>query len=880
MLARYRGGLLKTPRLAAGPGTHQDQFMPCQAFFAFSISILRSADRSPMLVRDSDSHPQRAGSGKCPRRPAAAGCPGVRRQGVRKNSNPRTAEFSRVPQRPDTGPVKPDCTPRSFRFARLLLTAICAVWGVAACGPLRADEPTSPDPAIFGISLTDDDRAHWAFRPIERAAVPATATTAEWVRNPIDAFILEKLEASGLSPSPAASDVAWLRRVSFDLVGLPPRPNEVAEFLADRSPQAREHVVDRLLADPGYGIRWGRHWLDVVRYADTNGYERDGAKPHAWRYRDYVIDALNADQPFDRFLTEQLAGDELDDADARTMIATTLLRLGTWDDEPADPRVDRYDQLDDVLGTVSAAFLGLTLRCARCHNHKFEPLSQIDYARMLAFFEPLTRPQNGRTDLDVPVGTTRELVEAEAARIRHDAVVKSLETQLRALDDAVRDRFLKSGPAQFSAEALKAHLTPEAKRNDAEKKLVQQTQKQLNGEAAKSRTIGEAKQREAFEAALTALSAAAPAPLPRAYIWHGSSGSPPVTQVFRRGNPATPAGAVTAGFPNVLPHSPADEPPPGTNSGPSRRRLLLARWMTDPGNPLVARVIVNRLWQGHFGNGLVETENDFGVMGSTPSHPALLDWLAAELRSPAASASAAAPWSLKHIHRLIVLSNTYAQSSTFREAAARVDVGNALLWRFPYRRLSAEALRDSILAVNGRLNPRMQGPGVYPEIAQAVLAGQSQPGDGWGPFDESQAARRAIYIFVKRSLLVPEIELFDFADTTTSCEQRPVSTIPTQALTLLNGDFLNQEAAHFAGRLLGECGADRAAQVDRAYHLALSRAPTADEAAAALAFLDRQTRQAAAESAAAGADSRDPARTALEALCLVLYNLNEFSYVD
>ncbi|HTI49305.1 MAG TPA: DUF1549 and DUF1553 domain-containing protein [Planctomycetaceae bacterium] len=737
---------------------------------------------------------------------------------------------------------------------------------------------------MYGLAVTDDDRGHWAFRPTERPPVPAPQRMADWIRNPIDAFVLAKLQATGLEPSPAAEDIPWLRRVTFDLVGLPPTPEEVAEFVADNSPQARERVVDRLLADPGYGIRWGRHWLDVVRFADTNGYERDGAKPHAWRYRDYVIDSLNADKPFDRFLTEQLAGDELEDADAESMIATTLLRLGTWDDEPADPEVDRYDQLDDVLGTVSATFLGLTLRCARCHNHKFEPLSQIDYARMLAFFEPLKRPQNGRTDLDLPVGTRQELADAEAAQARHEAVVKTLEAQIHALDDRVRDRFLQSGPSQISAEALAAHRTPEANRNDAQKKLVKETQKQLNEEAAKTRTAGELKQREAFQAALTALQAAAPAPLPRAYIWHEPAGQLPVTQVFRRGNPTTPAGTVAAGFPEVLGTAATELLSPDASAKSSRRRLSLARWMTDPKNPLVARVIVNRLWQGHFGNGLVGTENDFGVMGFTPSHPELLDWLASELRSPSIPSSekgtVAVPWSLKHIHKLIVLSSTYAQSSRFRESAARVDVDNALLWRFPYRRLTAEAVRDTVLAVNGQLNPQRGGPGIYPKIAQAVLDGQSMPGNGWGTFDEGQAARRAIYIFVKRSLLVPEIELLDFADTNTSCEQRPVSTIPTQALTLLNGDFLNQQATHFAARLIKDSGNDRAAQIDRAYRLAVSRAPTADEAAAALAFLDRQTQQSADEPPVEGRPPRDPARTALEALCLVLYNLNEFAYVD
>jgi hypothetical protein len=307
--------------------------------------------------------------------------------------------------------------------------------------------------------------------------------------------------------------------------------------------------------------------------------------------------------------------------------------------------------------------------------------------------------------------------------------------------------------------------------------------------------------------------------------------------------------------------------------------------MTHPKNPLVARVIVNRLWQWHFGNGLVSSENDFGVMGIPPTHPELLDWLASELRSPEAAGGAEGmrpePWSLKHIHRLIVLSSTYGQSSAWREDASKVDVDNTRLWRFPYRRLDAESMRDAVLAVNGQLNPQMGGPGVFPKIAREVLEGQSRPGDGWGNFDEKQAARRSIYIHVKRSLLVPEMELMDFADTTASCEQRPVSTIPTQALTLLNGEFLNQQAAHFAARIWQERGADRGAQVEGAYQLAFSRSPSPDEREAALAFLERQAQQVMADDrATAASPPRDPNRTALQALCLVLYNLNEFAYVD
>jgi hypothetical protein len=812
----------------------------------------------------------------------------------------------------------------------------CAIAVIAAA--VAADEPDRPkpaDPAVYDIERTSDDLGHWAFQPVVPVTPPVPDRDAGWVRNPIDAFVLEKLHEKGLNPSPPADDRTWLRRVSFDLIGLPPTPEQLDAFLSDRSADRRERVVDRLLADPGYGVRWGRHWLDVVRYADTNGYERDGNKPHAWRYRDYVVDSLNADKPFDRFLTEQLAGDEVEQASAESMIATTFLRLGTWDDEPADPVVDRYDQLDDIVGTVSATFLGMTLRCARCHNHKFEPLSQIDYARMLAIFEPLKRPQNGRTDLDVPVGTAEEISTERAAAARREAALKTLREQVQALDDVVRERYFAAGRTKLAAEAFAAHKLSEKERSDEQKRLVKETQKQLDEELAQVRTVNEAQEGDAFAAAMKAIESAPTGALPRAYIWQEAAGPPSATQVFRRGNPATPAGAVDPGYPGVLVSSATPFLAPATEAPTSLRRLSLARWMTGPKNPLVPRVIVNRLWQGHFGDGLVTTENDFGVVGSSPSSPALLDWLANELLSPSldpadramspplskggqggSRGSAAGnqepqasnkseiripksefpatppdpplqrgqdprAWRLKRIHRLIVLSNTYAQSSDFREEAANADVDNARLWRFPYRRLDAEAVRDAVLAVNGRLNVKMGGPGVYPKIARAVLEGQSRPGDGWGKFDEREAARRSIYVFVKRSLLVPEMELLDFADTNTSCEQRPVSTIPTQALTLLNGEFLNEEARRFAARLIRDAGSDQSAQINRAYRLALCRSPTAEERSAALAFLDRQTARIAEEDRARlEAPPRNTPQVALEALCLVLYNLNEFVYVD
>jgi hypothetical protein len=620
---------------------------------------------------------------------------------------------------------------------------------LAAAAGLRAQSARPERPAV-------PPEQHWAFQPVRRPAVPAVRDRA-WVRTPIDAFVLARLEKAGLKPAPPADRRTLLRRAYLDLIGLPPTPEEQRAFLADDSPDAFAKVVDDLLARPQYGERWGRHWLDVARYAETNGYERDGAKPSAWRFRDYVIDSLNRDKPYDRFLTEQLAGDEVEGSDAEAQIATTFLRLGTWDDEPADPKVDRYDQLDDVLGTTATAFLGLTLRCARCHDHKFEPFAQTDYYKMLAVFEPLRRPQLNRADLDVPVGTPAE----------------------------------RTALAAFG----------------------------LRGR--------------------------------RAYIWQEDGPQAPATHVLRRGDPNKPRDEVGPGVPAVLVRGEPDPPKPTAKT--TGRRLWLARWLTSADNPLTARVMVNRVWQWHFGRGLVPTANDFGTAGEPPTHPELLDWLAARF--------VADGWRLKPLHRMIVLSSAYQTSVAASDEALHADPKNARLGRWRQRRLEAEAVRDSMLAVSGRLNLEERGPSMYPTLARAVLEGQSRPGDGWGKSDERQQARRSVYIFVKRSLAVPELDLLDAPDTTSSCEARPVSTTAPQALTFLNGAFANEQARHLAARLRREAGDDAAAQVRRAFELALCRPPRDEELRASAAFLARQ-----------GAT--------LEAFCLVMLNTNEFVYLE
>ncbi|MBI3838268.1 MAG: DUF1553 domain-containing protein [Planctomycetia bacterium] len=747
---------------------------------------------------------------------------------------------------------------------------------------LAADEPYGRHQFEAGV------REHWSFQSVKRPEVPP-ASDRVWAHNPIDAFILAGLEQAGLKPAARADRAKLLRRVYLDLVGLPPTPAELDAFEADTSATAFERVVDELLSRPQYGERWARHWLDVVRYAETNGYERDGLKPQAWRYRDWVIDAFNVDKPYDQFVIEQLAGDEIEGSSAETQIATSMLRLGPWDDEPADLLSDRYDQLDDIVATTSATFMGLTLRCARCHNHKFEPFSQKDYTRWQAIFAPLKRPQKDRVEFDREIGPP-DRVAAHLALVKQlDSQTVDVETQVRTLGWQVCQEAVAAGRLQLEKtsdagtagsdavpsvkdvppEALVALAAEPVKRSDQQKKLLATHAVKL---AALLRELATADQRarlDDWEQQLTAVKARYPAPLERGYIWYEEGPTFGASHVFRRGDPRSEGEEVGPGFPAILIDQPPAAPTPTAHS--TGRRLQLARWLTQSDHPLTARVMVNRLWQHHFGDGIVATENDFGVMGSAPSNQPLLDWLASEF--------VAGGWQIKRMHRLMVLSQTYQMASTANPAAEKVDPEGALMWRYRPRRMEAESLRDTILAVSGQLNLAPRGPGIYPKISRAVLETQSRPGDGWRTSEPAQAARRSIYVFVKRTLLVPELEVLDFPSTEETCEQRVVSTVAPQALTFLNGEFINEQAQAFAQRVAGEAGDDNAARIERAYRLAFSRLPSEKERATLLEFLARQQQQIEAD--AKSEPNGEPAKLkALAALCLVLFNTNEFAYLQ
>jgi hypothetical protein len=686
-----------------------------------------------------------------------------------------------------------------------LLLLLAPLLALTLAGHARPPAGKRDPLARYDSSIKPADRKHWAFRPVRPVAVPRVKDSA-WVRNPIDAFVLARLEARGWKPAPPAARHALLRRVYLDLVGLPPTPQEVNAFLADKSPNAYEKVVDRLLASPHYGERWGRHWLDLARYADTNGYERDADKPSVWRWRDWVIRSLNADKPYDSFVLEQLAGDELPGADSDTVTATSFLRLGPWDDEPADPKADRFDQLDDVVSTTAQTFLGLTLACARCHDHKFEPLTMHDYYRAVAVFDPLTRPQEGRTEKAVPALPPPRRAPFEKAR-----------------------RPLTALRAAQAAQAVTAGRQP----------LIAFAGVAASGELAR-RAEGKLPR------------------VPPAYVFEERSPRPPATRLLKRGRPDSPGPRVGPGVPAVLVARQPDFLAPDGHT--TRRRLSLARWVASPDNPLTARVIVNRVWQHHFGEALVRTPSDFGTRGERPTHPELLDWLAGWFVREG--------WSLKKLHRLILSSNAYRMGKRRNPEYASADPEDRLLWRVPYRRLEAEVLRDSMLAVSGRLNTRMYGPGMYPPIPPEALAGHSDPDKVWKPSPEPEASRRTVYAHVKRTLLVPMVEVLDFCDTARSTARRGITTVAPQALTLFNGAFVNEQARHLAARLEREAGPDPARQVDLAYSLALARPPSARERARLLEFLKRQEK--------AGASPR----AARAQVCRVILNLNEFAYPD
>ncbi len=635
------------------------------------------------------------------------------------------------------------------------------------------DETLLPTPRI----QTD----HWAFQRIERPALPKLKR-AGWVRTPVDAFIRARQEAEGVTPAAEAPPRVLVRRLYLDLIGLPPTPKQIDAFLtaSAKDPEAAfAALVEELLDSPHYGERWGRYWLDLARWAESQGYQHDIPRPYAWRYRDYVIAAFNADKPYDRFLTEQLAGDELQPYADENLIATGFLAAARISGNNMDKAAQRNDVLVDMTNATGSAILGLTMECAQCHNHKFDPISQRDYYRLQAFFVNGQLGNLSLRDAGTPNPTDLE-------------------------------NWMEAGAYKF--------YMSEANKLVKSKRFEHTTQPHTWGFHAPGQS----------DPGIERLPVVNRDPI----VWDAQGLKDTRGHILVRGDVSRPGPEVTGGWPEVL--GPTPVKPDGVS------RVEFAQWLTSRENPLTARVWANRLWQWHFGQGIVTTPSDFGTLGSPPTHPGLLDWLASELMENG--------WSTKHLHRQIVLSATYRQQRLHSEANAAIDPENTLLWNWPRRRLEAEAIRDAVLVATGELDDTIGGPSVPPER-------------------DEKALRRTLYLYQRRSDMPTVMEMFDAPELISSCPQRGVSTVALQPLYLLNSGFMMHRAEVLAKEVSQTAGNDPARQVETAFLTTLGRQPDKDEREQAIAWLQ------------SGATTEADSATALLQFCHALINLNEFLYI-
>ncbi|HLJ15361.1 MAG TPA: DUF1549 and DUF1553 domain-containing protein [Bryobacteraceae bacterium] len=725
---------------------------------------------------------------------------------------------------------------------------------------------------LLAKDFTPAQRKWWAFQKVVKPAVP-DVSSKDWIKTPVDAFVRAKLDEKGLKPNPPADKVTLLRRVSLDLTGLPPSPADVQSFLADTSPQAYAKVVDRLLASPRYGERWGRHWLDLARYADSEGFKSDETRPNIWRYRDYVIRSFNEDKPYDRFIREQIAGDELYPNDPEALIATGFNRHFPDESNARNLMQRRQEILNDITDTVGATFLGLTYGCARCHDHKFDPILQKDYYRLQAFFA------NTRIDDQVNLMPSADREAWEKEESAWDAKTKDIRAEIDALLKPELAKLYKENFDKFPEEIQAAITTPEAERTPIQWIMYHKAKPQLDhtDEEAAKRLHGEAAQRyRQLRDELARYDSIKPPALPIAQAMIDNGSSAPKTFVLASGAYDRPLEEVQPGFLSILNPAPAKiVAPEGMHT--TGRRSALAEWLADANNPLTARVMVNRIWYYNFGRGIAGTPSDFGVMGERPGDKDLLDYLAATFVENG--------WSVKKIQRLICLSNTYQESSLSRDDAAKLDPDDKYFWRYPRHRLEGESIRDSILYTAGILNEKMGGPGVFPPLPPGVTAR-----GGWKVNeDPSEALRRSVYIFVRRNVRYPMLVAFDAPDTFESCSRRNITVTPTQTLELLNDNLVLDWARHFAGRVLNDGGLTPAAQIERAYKPAFSRPPDSEERKLAEMFLNKQI-PILAERMARGdkvpvpdniPSGIEPARAAAFVdLCHMLFNANEFIYIN
>ena len=695
--------------------------------------------------------------------------------------------------------------------------------------------------------ITDAERKYWAFTNPTRHQVPAV-TNAAWSRNPIDAFLFSAMKARGLTPAAPADKRALVRRAYLDVLGLPPTPAEIDTFVTDRTPEAWPRLVDRLLASPHYGERWARHWMDLARYADSGGFEFDVDRPEMHRYRDYLIDAFNTDKPYDQFVTEQIAGDELDQPSDAAIIATGFLTLGP------ESGGNRQDALDDLVATTSLTFMGMTVNCARCHNHKFDAIPQKDYYRIQSVFFS-TRA------VDHPLAPSHEVAANEAERQRMDALIKPLQAKKLGIEKPYHDQIVAREVAKLPEYLQIAWRTPAAERTEGQRLNVVQIEETLSVGSLRKLVHEEdvvALMPEGVKAAhakvtaeIGALEDTRPPRLPSARVIGERTRTPQPSYFLHRGSADAPGSEMA---PGVLSAAHAGEwqfPSPPAAARSSWRRRGFAEWLVHRGNPLTARVMVNRLWQHHFGEGIVRTPSNFGKMGEPPSHPELLDWLAVEFMDKG--------WRLKAMHRLMLTSQAYQMSSGDVRASVAIDRENRFFWRMPRLRLDAETVRDAVLATAGTLQRTIGGPAIFPYIDPDLFEKSSRR--DWKGMPDSDPAtwRRSLYVFSKRSIRYPMFEAFDQPNLVNSTDRRNRTTIAPQALILMNNPMVLFQAGTFAERVRAEAGADVGRQVDRAFLLALGRGPDAAERTRAIGFIGESP-------------------SGLEEFCHVLFNLNEFIY--
>jgi mono/diheme cytochrome c family protein len=800
--------------------------------------------------------------------------------------------------------------------------------------------------------LSEEDRSYWAFQPVKRPDVPRVQDSQQ-VHTQIDAFLLKRLREKRLTMSRLADPVVLIRRVTFDLTGLPPTPEDVRQYLEDRRPGAWGRAVQRLLASPRYGERWGRHWLDAAGYADSEGYsDDDRVRPSAFRFRDYVIRSFNADRPFDEFITQQLAGDELVPPPSRTLdpdqvealAATGYLRMapdGTGSGG-VDAMVARNEVVADTIRIVSTSLLGLTVGCARCHDHRYDPISQADYYRMRAIFEPALDPKSWKTPdgrkLSLYTDADRDqkkVIETEAVKVDDERkkktefyITRTLEEELLLVSEEIREllreayrlasgkrsdaqkKLLKKHPSVANISAGSLYLYDrrrevragklDSQRKQKEQKFLEEARKAHPGETVTLASLAKLNPKAAAELEADRKTAnrlrseksaddlktfTARADEIRSRIPHEGflraltevPGKVPTTFVHFRGDHQQPRQKVEpAELAVVNLNAPVKLPVNDKALPTTGRRLAYARHLVSGGHPLVARVIVNRIWMHHFGRGLVSSPGDFGVLGERPTHPQLLDWLADEFVKSG--------WQVKRLHRLILGSRAYRQSSARTPELDRLDPDNLLLARMSIRRLESEALRDAILAISGSMNPGMYGEPVSvmeDAVGQIVLGKENLDGERKPTKEidlEGEQFRRSLYVQVRRTRPLGVLETFDVPVMTPNCSKRSTSNVAPQSLMLMNSDFVVEYSERLAERIVAEAGPDRRSQVVRAWELAYGVQPAADVVKELTEFAGRQ--EAAFDKVKQKGDTTTPEKRAMASLCQALISANRFLYID